>query len=101
MIRANRRVNNEFYVVTQKWVFQFDATTWGWIHIILGVVVVVAGCGVLARQTWAVVVGVVLCAISAVGNFAFVPYYPIWSLLIIALNVLVIWALLRYRAEKS
>jgi hypothetical protein len=47
------------------------------------------------------VVGVVLCAISAVGNFAFVPYYPIWSLLIIALNVLVIWALLRYRAEKS
>ena len=94
-------VRGEFFVASPNYVFQLNTTTWGWIHIILGVVVVVAGCGVLARQTWAVVVGVVLCAISAVGNFAFVPYYPIWSLLIIALNVLVIWALLRYRADAA
>jgi hypothetical protein len=94
-------LRGEFFVATRNYVFQLDTTTWGWIHIVLGAVVVLAGCGVLARQTWAVVVGIVLCAISAVTNFAFLPYYPFWSLVIIALDVLVIWALLRYRADAA
>ena len=92
-------VRKEFYVSTNNYLFQLDLTSWGWIHMVLGVVMVLAGCGVLARQTWAVVVGVVLCALSALANFAFIPYYPIWSLVIIAIDVVVIWALLRYRSE--
>jgi hypothetical protein len=92
-------VRKEFYVATSNYVFQLDVTTWGWIHLILGAVMVLAGLGVLARQTWAVVVGIVLCALSAFANFTFIPYYPIWSLVIIALDVLVIWALFRYRSE--
>ena len=94
-------VRKEFYVATNNYLFQLDLTSWGWIHLVLGVVMVLAGCGVLARQTWAVVVGIILCALSALANFTFIPYYPIWSLVIIAIDVVVIWALLRYRSEVS
>lgn len=84
---------NEFYVVTANYLFRFDATTWGWIHLLLGVVILAAGLGVLSGQTWARVVGITLAILSAMANFLFIPYYPFWSLLIIALDVLVIWAL--------
>jgi hypothetical protein len=94
-------VRGDFFVATQNYVFQLNTTTWGWVHIVIGAIVVLAGCGVLARQTWGVVVGVVFCALSAIANFAFIPYYPVWSILIIALDVLVIWALLRYRAATA
>jgi hypothetical protein len=94
-------VRKEFFVATNNYVFQLDLTAWGWLHLVLGVVMVLAGCGVLARQTWAVTVGIILCVLSALANFTFIPYYPIWSLLIIALDVLVIWALFRYRSEVS
>lgn len=94
-------VRKEFFVSTNNYVFQLDLTTWGWVHLVLGVVMVVAGCGVLAKQTWAVVAGIVLCVLSALANFTFIPHYPIWSLVIIALDVLVIWALFRYRSEVS
>lgn len=86
-------LRDQFYVVTANYVFQFDVTTWGWIHLILGVVVVAAGLGVLSGQTWGRVVGITLALLSAIANFLFVPYYPFWSLLIIGLDVLVIWAL--------
>jgi hypothetical protein len=84
---------NEFYAATRNYLFQFDATTWGWIHLILGAVVALAGFGLLAGQTWARVVGITLAVLSAIANFLFIPYYPFWSLLIIALDVFIIWAL--------
>ncbi|HSJ43152.1 MAG TPA: hypothetical protein VK923_00530 [Euzebyales bacterium] len=84
---------NEFYVATPNYLFQFDATTWGWIHLILGLVVLAAGFGMLSGQTWARVVGITLAVLSAIANFLFIPYYPFWSLLIIVLDVMVIWAL--------
>ena len=84
---------NEFYVATRNYLFEFDATSWGWIHLILGVIVGLAGFALLSGATWARVVGITLAVLSAVANFLFIPYYPFWSLLIIALDVLVIWAL--------
>jgi phosphatidylserine synthase len=84
---------NEFYVSTPRYVFQFDATSWGVIHLLLGALVAVAGFAVLAGQTWGRVVGIVLVGLSAVANFAFIPYYPFWSLAIIALDVVILWAL--------
>jgi hypothetical protein len=84
---------NEFYTVTPNYVLEFDVSVWGWIHLLLGVVVVFAGYGLLSGQTWARVVGIILASISALVNFAFIPYYPFWSLAIIALDVFVIWAL--------
>jgi hypothetical protein len=90
---------NEFFVATRKYIFQFDATTWGWIHLILAVIVGLAGMALLAGQTWARVVGIILAVLSAIANFLFIPYYPIWSLLIITLDVFVIWALAAHGRE--
>ena len=84
---------NEFYVNTPNYLFRFDATRWGWIHLLVGLLVLLAGTAVLAGQTWGRVVGIVLAVLSAMANFVFIPYYPFWSLAIIALDVLVIWAL--------
>jgi hypothetical protein len=84
---------NEFYVATRNYLFQFDATTWGWIHLIGGLVVAFAGFAVMAGRTWGRVVGITLAVLSALVNFAFIPYYPFWSLTVIALDVFVIWAL--------
>ena len=85
--------NDTFYVAGQKWVFQFDITTWGWIHLIVGALVAVAGFFVFRGAVWARAVGIGIAAISAVLNFMWLPYYPLWSILIIALDVFVIWAL--------
>ena len=85
--------NDTFYVVGQEWAFQFDITGWGWIHLIIGALVVVAGLFVFRGAVWARAVGIAVAAVSAVLNFMWLPHYPIWSILIIAVDVLVIWAL--------
>jgi hypothetical protein len=88
-------IENEFYVVSQNYTFELDATAWGWIHLILGIVVALAGFYVMSGRTWARAVGITLAILAAVANFFFIPYYPFWSLLIIALAVWVIWSLTR------
>ena len=85
-------VNNEFYVVTQKWVFQIDATTWGWIHIIVGLIALGAGFALFAGQVWARTVAVIVACVSMIANFVWLPYYPLWALLVIVFDVFVIWA---------
>jgi hypothetical protein len=86
-------VNDTFYVVGQKWVFQVDVTTWGWVHLLLGALLVVAGIFLFRGAVWARTIGVILAGVSALANFAWLPYYPIWAVLVIALDVFVIWAL--------
>jgi len=83
---------NEFYVATRNYLFQFDATTWGWIHLLVGLLVAFAGWGLLSGRTWARVVALTLAVLSAITNFLFIPYYPFWALLLITLDVFVIWA---------
>jgi hypothetical protein len=84
---------DEFYVNTRNYILEFDATSWGWIHLLLGLLVLFAGFAVMAGKTWGRVVGITLAVLSALANFAFIPYYPFWSITIIALDVFVIWAL--------
>jgi hypothetical protein len=86
-------VNDEFYVVTKEWVFQFDTTTWGWIHLIVGIVVLLAGFGIFSGNVLARTVGVFVALVSAVVAFMWLPYYPVWAILIVAIDVAVIWAL--------
>lgn len=85
--------SDEFFVVARDNVFRFDMTTWGWIHLVFGVVMVAAGVGLLAARTWARLFGIALALLSAVVSFAFLPYYPAWGLVVVALDVFVIWAL--------
>ncbi|WP_454858158.1 DUF7144 family membrane protein [Promicromonospora soli] len=84
---------DEFYVTTPNYVLQLDTTTWGWIHLLLGLLVVLASFAVLRGRTWGRVIGVIMAALSALANFAFIPYYPVWSLVVITLDVFIIWAL--------
>ena len=86
-------VNDTFYVVGQEWIFEFDTTVWGWVHLIGGVIVVASGFGIFTGNVAARTVGVIAAVISALVNFAWLPYYPLWSMLMIALDVAVIWAL--------
>src|SRR5690349_17820808 len=92
-------VHDEVYVATPQYIYSFDLTGWGWIHLLLGIVVAGAGFAVLKGQMWARVVGIVLACLSLIANFLFIPHYPLWSLAIIAVDVAVIWALCTYRRE--
>ncbi|HEV2922359.1 MAG TPA: hypothetical protein VG673_24445 [Actinomycetota bacterium] len=90
---------NEFYVATRNYLFEFDATTWGWIHLLVGLLVAFAGWGLLSGRTWARVVAITVALLSAVANFLFIPYYPFWSLTIITLDIFVIWAVAAHGRE--
>ncbi len=85
--------NDEFYVVTQEWVFEFDITAWGWIHMVLGVILIASGGGIFSGNVAARTVGVIVAALAAIVNFAWLPYFPVWSIIVIAICVAVIWAL--------
>jgi len=84
---------NEFFVVTQNWLFKFDTTTWGWIHIVVGLVAFLAGVGLFFGAVWARTLGVIIAAISILANFLWMPWYPLWAVLIIIFDFFVIWAL--------
>ncbi len=86
-------VDDQFYVVGREYVFQFDTTTWGWIHLTLGVLVGLAGIALFSGAVWARSVGVVLALLCGVAAFAWLPWYPIWALVLITSAVLVVWAL--------
>lgn len=85
--------NDTFFLPVGDYWLSIDVTTWGWIHLFLGILTVVAGYGLLAGQSWARFYAIVMAVLIAINNFAFIPYYPFWSILVIALCVLVIWAL--------
>ena len=84
--------NDDFYVVGQEYVFEFDVTTWGWIHLVGGAIVLGAGIALFRGSVWARTLAVVIASISILLNFMWLPYYPLWSLVIIAFDLFVIWA---------
>ena len=85
-------VNDNFFVVGQDYVFKFDVTTWGWIHLIAGIVVALAGLALFQGSVWARTVAVILACVSIIASFLWMPYYPLWSLVVIVFDVFVIWA---------
>ena len=86
-------LEDEIFVTGVEYVYKFDVTTWGWIHLVIGAVGLAVGLGILTGRSWALVAGMVLAVISALSQFMFMPIYPFWALLLISLNILVIWAL--------
>ena len=87
--------DDNFYVVSRNYTFDLDTTAYGWIHLLIGIALVVVAWGLFSRSAWAGVVAILIASLSAVANFFFIPYYPAWSILMIALNVWVIWSLTR------
>ena len=84
---------DDVFVTTRNYVFEFDLTTWGWLHLVFGIVVAIVGGAILAGQKWALVAGIALAMVSALMNFLWLPYYPAWAIIIIAFDIAVIWAL--------
>lgn len=85
--------NDEFYLLTTDYLVKFDATTWGWIHLIIGIIVLASGFGVFSGNLLARTVGVIAAALSGIAAFLWLPWYPVWGVVIIAVDIAVIWAL--------
>ncbi|HSJ20233.1 MAG TPA: hypothetical protein VK964_06640 [Nocardioidaceae bacterium] len=93
---------DEYYLVTAGGLLvNIDFTTWGWTHLALGLVAVAAGIGLLAGQTWARVVGIAFAMVSAVINMAFIAAYPLWSIIVITLDVFIIYAIAVHGRELA
>jgi hypothetical protein len=92
---------DEFFVVGRNYLYDVDVTAWGWIHLIGGIIVIAAGIGVYSGAAWARTVGILLAGLSAIGSFFYIPYYPVWAVLIIALDVMVILALSAFTREAA
>jgi hypothetical protein len=91
---------NEVFVAGVDYVYKFDLTTWGWIHIVLGALVAAVGLALVTGAGWARVTAIVIAAISILANFLWLPYYPWWSVLIIALDIVVIWAVSTWKPDR-
>ena len=94
-------IDDNFYVVTRHYTFNLDTTAWGWIHLLMGVLLVLVGMGLFSRSTWAGVTAIFLASLSAVANFFFIPYYPFWAIVVIALDIWIIWSLTRPGAIET
>jgi len=91
---------DEYFLVSSSGLaLKLDFTAWGWIHLLIGVIIVLAGICVLAGQMWARIVGVILAALSLLANVAFLAAYPLWSLIMIALDIVIIMALTVHGSE--
>lgn len=84
---------DDVFVTTRNYVYEFDLTSWGWIHLILGVVIALAGAALFQGATWARVVGVAVAGLAMLANFLWIPYAPVWAIALIAISGFVIWAL--------
>lgn len=85
--------NDTFYVVGEEYIFQFNVTTWGWIHLLLGIVVLLAGFYLFTGAVWARTIGVIVAVLMALIAFAWLPWYPLWAIIFVAISVFIIWAL--------
>lgn len=92
-------VNDDWVVWTNRGAVFLDISEWAWVHIIVGGLVVLAGIGVLSGNVLARTVGVILAGLSMLSNFFFLPVYPLWSLVVITIDALVIWALTAHGRE--
>jgi hypothetical protein len=84
---------DDIYAKGPDYILQLDVTTWGWLHLALGALLILSGLGIMSGNVVARTVGVLVAAVSMVANFSFIPWYPVWSIAVIAIDVAVIWAL--------
>jgi hypothetical protein len=92
-------VNDEWVVWTNRAELYLDLSEWGWVHIVLGGIVLLAGIGVFSGNVLARIVGVIVASISLIVNFFFIPAYPLWAITVIVIDMLVIWALTAHGRE--
>jgi len=91
--------NDEWVVWGNRGSVFLDITQWGWVHLILGIIIVLAGIGIMSGNLLARIIAVIVVGISLVVNFLAIPVYPLWSLVIVTLEVLILWALIVHGRE--
>ena len=94
-------IDDQYFVVGANYAYELDTTAWGWLHLIFGIIVAAAGWGIFNGATWARVVGISLAVISAIGNFFYIPYQPVWAILMISLSILIIGALAAWSPREA
>ncbi|MFB7613714.1 MULTISPECIES: hypothetical protein [unclassified Kitasatospora] len=93
--------DDDVFLSTPRYVFRFDLTGWGWTHVVIGAIVALIGAFLLKGAAWARWAGIAITALSALENLLDLPYYPFWSIMVIAADVLIIWALCVYRPDTT
>ena len=94
-------VNDKYLVVVPNYIYAFDLTVWGVVHLLVGLALVVIGVSLLRGQTWARVAGMIAAVVSAILNFVWLPISPLWAIIVIAVDMLVIWALAQYLRQPT
>ncbi|WP_405926362.1 hypothetical protein [Streptomyces sp. NBC_00035] len=92
---------DDVFVATRNYVFEFDLTSWGWIHLVLGAIAVIVSFGLFQSSLWARVAGVAIAGLIIIANFLSLPYSPVWSIVMIAFSGFIIWALCVVRPDES
>ena len=92
---------DEFYDVTPNHLVTFDLTQWGWIHLIMGVILLLIGLALFKESMWAVIAGMIVVSINMITQFAFMSAYPVWSIVAIAVDLMVLWALIVHGGESA
>ncbi|MYW66585.1 hypothetical protein GTY65_21335 [Streptomyces sp. SID8379] len=98
LVGASGIAQDNVFAVSSQYTYRFDLTAWGVIHLLVGVGLVVAGFGVLLNTGWGRLAGTVVAAISLITQFMFLPYYPVWALPVMAIDLMILFALTRFPA---
>ncbi len=93
-------LEDEIYVAGIDYVYEFDTTTWGWVHVVLGALALIVGVGLVLGATWGRYSALGVAGLVIVANFLSLPYYPAWSFIIIALSVVIIWAIATWKPQS-
>ncbi|GAB17444.1 hypothetical protein GOEFS_033_00060 [Gordonia effusa NBRC 100432] len=91
--------NDDVFIAGPEYIYSFDLTAWGWIHLILGIIGIAVSFGLALGSAWARVAAIIIASLSIIAQFLWLPYYPLWAILVIAVDILVIWAVSTWRTE--
>lgn len=99
LIGLTALLNDRFYAAANGHLVVFDFTHWGWVHLLFGIVVLMAGTSLFSGHTWARVVAMILATLNLLLQFAFVSAYPVWSIIVMVVDIIIIYALTVHGGE--
>jgi hypothetical protein len=94
-------LRGQSFVIGFEYVYKIDANGWGWVHLLLGAAAIAVAVGLFLSKTWAAVAAIVIASLSIVINFMWLPYYPWWSIIVIAIDVFIIWSISVWRQNPA
>lgn len=92
---------DEVFLIPSEYIYQLDVSAWGWVHLVLGVLLVVVALGMMVNAAWARIFAYCLAALPIIANFLSLPYYPWWSVILIVMDLIVIWAISTWTPRRT